>query len=176
MSVTKPKNIWQQFDDRMKVRADRLILFSKPAYDEGGLEIDTCTAQWLDALDAFEGGDKSRLVILMKSGYPLPKHMLPHIGDMIDRWKIVRPAHKMSMPSHQWTDDDVAMYAADCDLNDLLKAGKPFEVALKEIIAKHGVKESKMRAYHAKRIGPERRAKARVYDAKRRVRRRSAGK
>jgi hypothetical protein len=78
--------------------------------DADELFTDTCTNQWLDALDAFESGDKSRLVALLKCGYPIPKNMRPHIGDMLDRWDFKKPKHKMRVPSHRMTDKEVELY------------------------------------------------------------------
>jgi hypothetical protein len=71
------------------------------------------------------------------------------------------------------TEDELAMNSAGCDVDDLLKANKPLEDALAEVAAIRGIKLGKLCEYHAKRRGPSRRAKGRVYDAKRR---RRAGK
>jgi hypothetical protein len=148
---------------------NRLIQFSEPsASDETGFAVDPYINSWLDALDAADGGDKSALVALMKSGRPLPGVIIPHIGDLIDRWDLVRPKHRMRVPSHRLTDDDIALNAASCDVDDLVSSGKSLSDALTEVAVKRDLPESKLREYRAKRLGPERRVKARTYDAKRR--------
>jgi hypothetical protein len=156
---------------------NRLIQFSEPsASDETGFAVDPYINSWLDALDAADDGDKSALVALMKSGRPLPGVIIPHIGDLIDRWNLVRPKHKMRLPSHRWTEEDVAMNGACCDVDDLVSAGKSIDDALIEVANERELKMKTLSEYVAKRRGPDRRVKERTRDAKRRAGRRVAGK
>jgi hypothetical protein len=163
-------NAFQQFAIEVKaVRRDREIMFDlEYLNDADELFTDTCTNQWFDALDAFESGDKSRLVKLMKSFYPIPKNMRPHIGDMLDRWDFVKPKHRMRVPSHRMTDDEIDLYQAVSEVDDLLEAGKSAAEALDEVAKRRGLSVKKLKAGHAKQISRERRIKAREYDAKRR--------
>ena len=140
-----------------------LIQFGEQASD-GEFSIDPCIQKWLNAFDAFEDGDKSKLVAVLKSGQPIPDVMAPHIGDLIERWNFVRPKHRMRTPSYQLTNDDIAMNRLNCELDDLLaSSGKSLSVALAEIAASWGTKASVLREYHDKRRGPDRRVKARGY-------------
>jgi hypothetical protein len=107
----------------------------------------------------------------MNSGYPLPSELLPHIGDLLDRWDFKRPPHKMRLPSYRLTPDELKWNSACSKLDDLLAAGHRLDDALAEIAAGYGVNITTLREYHGKRRGRHRRAKARIYDAKRRPRR-----
>jgi hypothetical protein len=133
---------------------------------EGEFFINPQLERWLDAIDDADGGDKSKLVAMMKSGDPLPDVIIPHIGDLIDRWDWVRPKHRMRIPSHQLTDSDLKLNMANCEVNDLLASGKSLSDAIKEVAAlheEHRIKETVLREYHDKRRSSARRAKARSY-------------
>jgi hypothetical protein len=157
------------FSQQCGWKKDRLIQFGEPTSpgDTWSFDIPPHINSWLDAIDAADNGDKSTLVALMKSGYPLPDIIVPHIGDLIDRWDLVRPKHRMRIPSHRMTDEDVAMNAASCDVDDLVSAGKSLEDAILEVSTVK-LDMTKLSEYRAKRLGPDRRAKMRTYNAKRR--------
>jgi hypothetical protein len=161
-------NPFMQYHDSPYI--DRLIQFGEPTTpgDPYSFDIPPHIDSWLNAIDAADNGDKSVLVALMKSGHPLPDSIVPHIGDLIDRWNLVRPKHRMRVPSHRLTDEDITLNAASCDVDDLLSAGKSLSVALTEVATERDLPESKLREYRAKRLGPDRRTKARGYNAKRR--------
>jgi hypothetical protein len=148
-----------------KANIGRLITFGEPV-SGGEFAIDPEDERWLDAFDAFENGDKSKLVALMKSGYPPHPMLLPHLGDLLDRWSVVRPKHRMRIPSHRLPDSDLKMNMACYDVDELLDEGKSLPVALAEIAAECGIKISVLREFHAHRRGPDRRVKARQGAAK----------
>jgi hypothetical protein len=161
-------DVFEQFGAAMAKRdgdIGRLLKFG----DSGAVNLRI--ARWLDVLDAFEeDGDKSMLVALMKSGQPIPDAIVPHIGDLIDRWNIVRPNHRMSIPSWRVTGNDLAMNAADCEVDDLVRLGMGVSEAIAKVAAAHdGLKASVLHEHRAKRRSPDRRIKARVHDAKRRA-------
>jgi hypothetical protein len=103
MMTKRPKkpHLFERFADELAKGGgiDRLILFGTPATSDdisaGEFVIDPVVERWLDAFDAFENADKSKLVALMKSGAPLPNILVPHIGDLLDRWTISRPNHRI---------------------------------------------------------------------------------
>ena len=73
------------------VRPERSILF-----DDEDLREDP----WLDALEAFDSGDKAPMIALMLSGYPMPKSIVPYIGDLLDRYDFsVHQARHASRPT-----------------------------------------------------------------------------
>jgi hypothetical protein len=116
-NTTNINNPFLNFDgetspEESKKDLRRLFLFGEPSDDEEtGLTVNPHTNTWLDAMEALdEHGDKSMLVALLKG--PVPDIIAPHIGDLLDRWNLVRPKHKMRTPSYRLTDDDVAMNAA----------------------------------------------------------------
>jgi hypothetical protein len=138
--------------------------------DVGLSRLDPQIKKWLDAINDADGGSKSKLVALMKSGTPLPEVIIPHIGDLIDRWDWVRPKHRMRIPSYQLTDNELRLDLANCEVNELLDGGVSLSDALKEVATQyeeHGIKETVLREYHDKRRGHDRRAKARSYKRKR---------
>jgi hypothetical protein len=166
---TNDLNIYEQYAVEMtmgKGDIGRLVMFGDPV-GGGEFVIDPVIERWLDAFDAFENADKSKLVALMKSGTPLPNILVPHIGDLLDRWTISRPNHRMRIPSYRMTDDDLKMNRANCEVDDLLEAGKSLADALAEAAAPDGIEISVLREYRAKRRSSERRAKARTKAAKR---------
>src|SRR5713226_3359950 len=69
-------NLFEQYGGKHH-QPDRLILFDD----------DSRNGPWLDALDAFDLGDKSELVALLKSGYPIPPAIAPHTGRIADAAK-----------------------------------------------------------------------------------------
>jgi hypothetical protein len=162
-------DIFEQFGDTVKHGIGALLKFGVPALaDHGDISagefvIDPRIERWLDAFHAADGGDKSALVRLLKSGHPIPDVIGPHIGDLIERWDLVPPAHRMRTPSYRLTDDDIEMIAACSDVDDLVSAGKPLSAALDKIAARRGLPISKLREFHSKRRGPDRRVKARAY-------------
>jgi hypothetical protein len=152
---------------------DRLLIFGEPV--AGELDIDPRVQKWLVAIDEAEAGDKSGLVALLKSG-SLPNIIVPHIGDLIERWDWVRPKHRSRQPSHRMIAVDIAMNAACAELDELLAVGNPIRDAIVVVARSHGIKQTVLREYHTKRRGPKRRVQARAYDAKRRAKRRGADK
>jgi hypothetical protein len=130
--------------------------------------------EWRDAMRAADDGDKSVLVALMKSGQPMPKEIVRHIGDLIDRWdwKLPEGKGRRRAPSYEPSHADSALSLADFLVNHLLDSGKSLPDAVKEVAAhfaahlpEDGVKETVLREYHAKRRSPDRRDKKRGYDA-----------
>jgi hypothetical protein len=170
-SKRKPPRGPSIFDDLRALKVDRLLLFGEYIADVDLIAVPPVVTTWLNALETFDAGDKSSLVNLMKSGYPLPNELLPHIGDLIDRWDFKRPRHKMRLPSYRLTPDEIKWHATCNDVDDRLAAGLSLDDALAEVAAGRGVNVTTLREYHAKRRGRHRRAKARMYDAKRRPRR-----
>jgi hypothetical protein len=166
----KPQREDDPFDELATKRVfDRVLLFGqRTAGGDDDVEVPHHVDAWLDALEDFDSGDKSTLVNLMKSGNPLPDELLPHIGDLLDRWAFKRPPHKMRLPSYRMTRDELEMSNACAGVMDLLAAGLDLDAALTDVAAKHDVTVAKLREYYGKRRGPDRRAKARKYDAKRR--------
>jgi hypothetical protein len=67
-------NPFEQYGDRHH-HPSRVILFDNDPRND----------VWLEALEAFDHGDKSELVALLKSGYPIPPAIVPHIGSLIER-------------------------------------------------------------------------------------------
>jgi hypothetical protein len=173
----KAKDVFEEFGNFSLMKGDigRLIQFGEPASSDygdigaGEFVVDPWIDLWLDAIDVCEYGDKSKLVALMKSGCPLPNVIVPHIGDLIDRWDLVRPKHRMRTPSYKLTNDDIAMSGACCDVDDLLSAGKSLPDALAVVAVGRGIKISVLREFHGKRRSPDRRAQARSYKHKRRT-------
>jgi hypothetical protein len=160
-----PPDIFEQFGNSVKGGIDRLLKYGEIS-SEGEFIINPQLERWLDAIDDADGGDKSKLVALMKSGYPLPNVIIPHVGDLIDRWDWVRPKHRMRIPSYRLTDNDLKLNMANCEVNDLVASGKSLSVAIKEVAAlheEHGIKETVLREYHDKRRSSARREKARSY-------------
>ena len=143
-----------------------LLKFAEPTSD-GGFFIDPDIEKWFSAFEAFENGDKVALVALMKSGASIPDGVVPHLGDLIDRWDFIRPKHRMRIPSYQLTDADIAMNEMDCNVNYLVRSGKALADAIEEVAARWGIKETVLAEYHGKRRGPDRRVKARARAAKR---------
>lgn len=169
--VRNNNNPFLNFDDEpCGWKKDRLIQFGEPTTPGNpySFDIPPQIDRWLDAIDAADEGDKSSLVALMKSGYPLPGVIIPHIGDLIDRWDLVKPKHRMRIPSHRLTDEDIALNAASCDVVDLVSAGKSLSDAITKVETEHHLPKGKLSEFRAKRLGPDRRVKARTYDAKRR--------
>ena len=95
------------FEYLRELKIDRLMLFGKYRADLDLTAVPQSVNQWLDALEAFDTGDKSSLVNLMKSGYPPPNELLPHIGDLLDRWDFDDTPHKMQLPSYRLTSDEI---------------------------------------------------------------------
>jgi hypothetical protein len=168
-------DIFERFGDRLLKGGgiDRLLLFGEPI--AGELDIDPRVGKWLVAIDEAEQGDKSALVALLKAG-SIPDVIVPHIGDLIERWDWVRPKHRSRQPSHRMIAVDIAINAAGAELDELLAAGNPIGDAIDAVARSHGIKPTVLREYHTKRRGPKRRVQARDYDAKRRAKRRGAGK
>jgi hypothetical protein len=169
-SKKKPPRKSSPFD-YPKYQMDRVLLFGHLTADGGDVEVSSIVDLWLDALEDFDAGDKSSLVNLMMSGDPLPTELLSHIGDLLDRWDFRRPPHKMRLPSYRMTIDELKMSSARADVEDRLAAGLSLDDAIAEVAAGRGVKATTLREYHDKRRGPHRRVEARIYDAKRRPRR-----
>jgi hypothetical protein len=146
----------------------RAIKFGEPDDSSGHVElvVDPQIESWLDAFDAFEDGNKSPLVALLKSGHPIPDVMVPHLGDLIERWGFVKPKHRMRTPSHQLTDTEISMITAGYEVDALLNAGKTLSVAVEETAAAHGVNAKSLHDFHAHRRGSDRRVKARSYRRK----------
>src|SRR5712664_4044227 len=94
-------NPFERYGDRQH-RPGRVILFDNDPRND----------IWLDALEELDRGDKSELVALLKSGYPIPPAIVPHIGDAIDRFDFKRPAHTPRKASYVMTDTDVALNSA----------------------------------------------------------------
>jgi hypothetical protein len=185
-------SVFEQFGNSIKGDIHRLATFGVPN-SSGESIIDPRTERWLDVLDSFEdSGNKSKLVAMLKSGHSLPDVILPLIGDMIDRWNLVRPKHRMRIPSHRVPANDIAMNMANCELEDLLNSGKPLSVAdaAADIVAKHNERirtqidlgvlteedgrkrfltNSMLEEWHAKRRSPDRRIKDRTYKRKPRI-------
>ena len=170
-SKKKPPRGSSIFEYLRALEVDRLMLFGKYSADDDLIAVPQSVNQWLNALATFDAGDKSSLVNLMMSGYPLPNELLPHIGDLLDRWDFKRPPHKMRLPSYRLTPDEIKWHATCNDVDDRLAAGLSLDDALAEVAAGRGVNVTTLREYHAKRRGRHRRAKARMYDTKRRPRR-----
>jgi hypothetical protein len=170
-SEKKPPREPSIFDYLRALWVDRLLLFGEYIADVDLTAVPPAVTTWLNALETFDAGDKSSLVNLMKSGYPLPNELLPHIGDLLERWDFKRPPHKMRLPSYRLTPDEIKWHATCNDVNDRLAAGRSLDDALAEVAEGRGVNVTTLREYHAKRRGRHRRANARIYDAKRRPRR-----
>jgi hypothetical protein len=133
-------NPFEQYGDKHH-RPDRSILFDD----------DSRNGPWLDALDAFDHGDKSELVALLKSGYPIPPAIVPHIGDVIDRYDFKRPAHTPRKASYVLTDTDIALNSADAAVDDLISKGRSLADAIADIANKRGIPVSKLSEHHAGR-------------------------
>ena len=170
-SRKKPPREPSPFDHVRAFGIERLLLFGKLTADGDDIEVSQCVDPWLDALVDFDAGDKSALVELMKSRYPLPDELRSHIGDLLDRWDFKRPPHKMRIPSYRMTTDELRMNSACAEVGDRLAAGLSLDDAIAEVAAGRGVNVTTLREYHAKRRGRHRREKARIYDAKRHPRR-----
>jgi hypothetical protein len=161
-------DIYEQFGNQLAKGGgiDRLILFGEPT-SSGEFDIDPQIERWLVAIDEAEQGDKSLLVKLMQSG-SIPTDIVPHIGDLIKRcYHFKKPNHRPATASHRLTDNDLKLNMANCDVDDLLAEGKSLSVAIKKAAADHGMRESLLHEFHAKRRGPDRRVKARGYKRQR---------
>jgi hypothetical protein len=136
------RNPFQQFGDKA-YRPARTILFD---------DDDSRTDPWLDALEAFDNGDKAPLIDLMKSGYPMPPAIVPHIGDLLERYEFKRPAGAPRKASYDMSETDVALNSADAAIDDLMATGKwKLPDAVAEIAAQRGIPVSKMNEHHAGR-------------------------
>jgi hypothetical protein len=134
-------NPFEQHADKYH-RPGRVILF----------EDDPRTDVWLDALEAFDRGDKSELVALLKSGYPIPPAIVPHIGDAIDRYDFKRPAHAPRKASYVLTDTDIELNSANVAVDDLMSKGRLLLAdAIAAVANKRGIRVSKLTDYHAGR-------------------------
>jgi hypothetical protein len=146
------------------------VRFGDPGCGES--RVDPQIQKWVDAFDAFEDGDKAALVALLKSGHPIPAVIVPHIGDLLERWDMVRPKHRMRIPSYRLTDNELKLHMANCEVDDLMSSGLvSLSDAIKEVAALYaefGIKETVLSEYHGKRRGDDRRVKARGYPHKRR--------
>jgi hypothetical protein len=133
-------NPFEQYGDKHH-RPARLILFNDDPRND----------VWLDALEAFDRGDKSELVALLKSGDPLPPAIIPHIGDAIDRYDFKRPAHAPRKASYILTDADIALNSANVAVDDLMSKGRPLADAIAAVANKRGISVSKLSEHHARR-------------------------
>jgi hypothetical protein len=132
---------FEQYGDKHH-RPARLILFDDDPRND----------VWLQALEAFDHGDKSELVALLKSGYPLPPAIVPHIGDIIDRYDFKRPAHTPRKASYVLTDTDIALNSANVAVCDLMSKGRLLLAdAIAAVANKRGIPVSKLSEYHAGR-------------------------
>jgi hypothetical protein len=134
-------NPFEQHGDKHHHRRDRSILFGDDLRGE----------PWLDALEAFDRGDKSELVALLKSGYPIPPAIAPHIGDIFERYDFKRPAHTPRKPSYVLTDTDITLSFADAAVDDLMSKGWPQADAIADVANKRGILVSKLSEHHAGR-------------------------
>jgi hypothetical protein len=166
-SKKKPPREPSIFDYLRALEVDRLMLFGKYRADLDLIVVPQSVNQWLNALETFDAGDKSSLVNLMKSGDPLPNELLPHIGDLLDRWDFKRPPHRMRLPSYRLTPDEIKWPSTCKNVKDRLAAGLSLDDALANVAASRGVNATTLREYYTERRGRHRRAKARMYDAKR---------
>jgi hypothetical protein len=140
-SENETLNPFEQYGNRHH-HPSRVILFDDDSRND----------VWLDALEAFDRGDKSVLVALMKSGYPIPSAILPHIGDAIDRcYDFKRPAHAPRKPTYIMTDTDVALNSADVEVGDLMRDGWTLADAIANVANKRGLPASKLSEHHARR-------------------------
>ena len=134
-------NPFQQFGD--KARPARSILFD---------DNDQRTDPWLDALEAFDNGDKAPLVDLMKSGYPMPPAIVPHLGDLLRRYDFKRPPGAPRKPSYDLSAMDVKLNSADVMVDDLMATGEwLLDDAIAEIATKRGIPVSTLTEHHAGR-------------------------
>jgi hypothetical protein len=125
--------------------------------------VDPRIENWLDAIEAADSGDKSPLVVLLKRGTAVPGCILPHLGDLIERWEWRRPSHRMRVPSYLLTDDEIAMNAACVEVEELVAEGMTVEQAVADVAHRHNLNARTLAEYYAKRRSAERRVKARSY-------------
>ena len=137
-----PSNPYQGFANEA-CRPERTILF-----DDEDVRIDP----WLDALEAFDNGDKAPMIELMMSGYPLPKSIIPCIGDLLDRYDFKRPSGAPRKPAYTMTAVDVELNSADAAVDELMATGEwKLPDAVAEIAAQRGIPFSKLNEQHAGR-------------------------
>ncbi|XIA62192.1 hypothetical protein ACFIOY_21360 [Bradyrhizobium sp. TZ2] len=137
---SRKSEIFEQYGDKHH-RPSRVILFDDDPRND----------VWLDALDAFDRGDKSELVALLKSGYSLPPAIVAHIGDAIDRYDFKRPAHAPRKASYVLADADIALNSANVAVDDLMSKGRSLVDAIAAVANKRDIPVSKLTEYHAGR-------------------------
>jgi hypothetical protein len=107
---------------------------------------------WIDALEALDkDGNKAELIGLMKSRYPLPREIRPHIADLLERYELKRPVGPPRKPSYTMSETDIALSIADVEVNELLAAKEwTLADAIEEIAEQRGIKAKTLRDHHAK--------------------------
>jgi hypothetical protein len=136
------RNPFQQYGNKVH-RPARSILFD---------DNDQRTDSWLDALEAFDNGNKAPLIDLMKSGDAIPPAIVPHLGDLLERYDFKRPAGAPRKPSYEMSEIDVELSSADAAVNDLMATGQwTLEDAVAAIAKRRGISVSKLNEHHAGR-------------------------